>query len=163
FPFVFPSGQSCRNFDQLALACHNDWTAALNFLRQRDLANFLAGLGRIDLAQAARAAARQPNVDLALDQSLAALPTKALEPVKLLRAHTKTEEAGLVIDCNGRTVTVPVVAELPVKPFPDGVLAGAKTPRQVAEKAKADPKESASLFERGAVAQWYESNGWISP
>jgi hypothetical protein len=50
-----------------------------------------------------------------------------------------------------------------VTPYPDGVLAGARTPRQVAEKARKAPKEAAVLFEKGAVACWYEQNGWIYP
>src|SRR5262249_25624474 len=40
---------------------------------------------------------------------------------------------------------------------------GARTPRQVAEKAKANPREAALLFERGAVAEWYKANGWAYP
>jgi hypothetical protein len=52
---------------------------------------------------------------------------------------------------------------VPVRPFTGGVLAGAKSPRQIAEKAKAAPKEAAVLFERGAVADWYKSNGWTYP
>jgi hypothetical protein len=48
-------------------------------------------------------------------------------------------------------------------PFPEGVLAGAITPRQIAEKARQFPRESASLFARGMVAKWYENNGWTYP
>ena len=32
-PFVFPNGAACRNFDQLALACHNEWVMALELMR----------------------------------------------------------------------------------------------------------------------------------
>ena len=46
---------------------------------------------------------------------------------------------------------------------PFGALAGARSPRQVAEKAKANPKESAALFVSGGVAQWYKENGWQYP
>ncbi len=56
-----------------------------------------------------------------------------------------------------------VRTDVPVQPFSDGVLAGALSPRQVAEKAKANPKGAAPLFERGAIADWYENNGWIYP
>jgi hypothetical protein len=52
---------------------------------------------------------------------------------------------------------------VPVKPFPTGVLAGAVTPRKIAEKARAAPKEAAVFFENGAVQQWYKDNGWIYP
>ena len=80
-----------------------------------------------------------------------------------LRASNKPLEAHLSIDSNGGAATVTVRAEVPVKPFPAGVLGGAKSPRQVAEKAKANPKEAAALFEHGDVAAWYKSNGWTYP
>src|SRR5688572_18845771 len=32
-PFVFPTGRTCRNFDELALACQAEWTAACGLLR----------------------------------------------------------------------------------------------------------------------------------
>src|SRR6185437_12255754 len=64
---------------------------------------------------------------------------------------------------NGGSFIVTVKAQVPVKPFPSGALAGAKSPRQAAEKAKANSKEAAALFENGAVAEWYKSNGWTYP
>jgi hypothetical protein len=80
-----------------------------------------------------------------------------------LRASAKTQEGKLVIESNGGSATILVRAEAPVKPFPEGVLAGAMTPRQIAEKARASPKLAAPLFEKGTVAAWYESNGWVYP
>jgi hypothetical protein len=80
-----------------------------------------------------------------------------------LRAGVKPLQAHLAIESNGGTATVIVRAEVPIKTFPDGVLAGAKSPRQVAEKAKAQPKEAAALFESGAVSAWYKANGWTYP
>src|SRR5207247_3844370 len=53
--------------------------------------------------------------------------------------------------------------EGPVRPFAAGVLAGATTPRQLAEKARAVPKQAAVHFEDGSVAQWYRDNGWSYP
>ena len=235
-PFVFPNGTACRNFDQLALACHHDWATAVELLRHGDLANFLAGLGRADLAKSAREAGRQDDMDRALDQLLGQLPANTIEPAKLhvetlhvnlgqltvgkdqrfdlrlanqgmrllsgtiacadcawltlgegggsprkvfqfqtgtvlpvqvrgklLRAATKPVEGQLLIETNGGTATVVVTAEVPVTPFPEGVLAGAVTPRKIAEKAKAAPKAAAPLFENGAVARWYIQNGWTYP
>ena len=43
------------------------------------------------------------------------------------------------------------------------MLAGAISPRQVAEKALKLPKEAAPWFEQGAVAMWFTSNGWTYP
>src|SRR5690349_11144716 len=57
-PFVFPSGRSCRTFDELVLACEANWSEAEELLRQGWLEGFLGGLGRADLARAARQAAQ---------------------------------------------------------------------------------------------------------
>ena len=67
-----------------------------------------------------------------------------------LRAGLKDPEGRLVITSNGGDRTVVVHAEFPSNAFPEVVLAGARTPRQLAEKAKAAPKEAACLFENGA-------------
>ena len=82
---------------------------------------------------------------------------------KALRAGNKTLEGRLSIESNGGSAVIVVCADVPVQPFPDGVLGGALSPRQVAEKAKANPKGAAPLFEKGAVAAWYDSNGWTYP
>ena len=80
-----------------------------------------------------------------------------------LRAAKKPMEAEIVIDSNGGNVRIPVRAEIPIHPFPDGVLAGATSPREIAAKAKIHPKEAATLFVDGAVKAWYERNGWTYP
>jgi hypothetical protein len=80
---VLASGRRCRTFDELALACHDDWSAGLDLLRQGYLEAFLVGVGRADLAAAARAAARFPDPDRGLDQFLAGLPTTVLQPPRL--------------------------------------------------------------------------------
>jgi hypothetical protein len=82
---------------------------------------------------------------------------------KALRAGNKPLEGRLTIESNGGTAMVIVRTDVPVQPFPGGSLAGAISPRQVAEKAKANPKAAAPFFESGAVAAWYESNGWTYP
>jgi hypothetical protein len=234
-PFVLPSGRQCRSFNELALACQEEWAAAGDMLKEGYLESFLSGLGRVDLALVAREAARFPDRDRGLDQLLAKLPSDALDEPKLrvepqaihlgvievgtsrkldlhlenqgmrllygsvtcadnvwlaigeadqhkkifqftheqtipihvrpdrLRAGNKPLAAHLLVESNAGTAEVVVRAEVPVKPFPNGVLAGAKSPRQVAEKAKAHPKDAAPLFESGAVAEWYRSNGWTYP
>jgi hypothetical protein len=246
--FVFPSGRQCRNFDELAVACQEEWAAARDLLQQGYLESFLGGLGRSDLAMAAREAAHFPDRDRGLDQLLAKLPSHVLDVPKLraeplevnlgtlpigqdrqfqlrlenqgqrllygsvtvddcvwltlgdaagaheklfqfghdavipvhvrgkqLRAGIKPLEGRLVIESNGGAVTVMVRVQVPVKPYPDGPLAGATTPREVAQKAKAavdksraggTKKESAEVaahFEKGKVAAWYKSNGWTYP
>jgi len=233
--FVFPSGQSCRNFDQLALTCQQNWKAAVDLLKHGFLSSFLGGLGRADLALAAQEAAQFPDQDRGLDQFLSRLPTHVLDAPKLkaepsevnlgqvpigtdrhfdlhlmnlgmrlvygsvvsdckwltlgespgnaqklfqfgsemairvqvrgqhLRAGTKALVGKLVVESNGGTVTIMVRADVPVKPYIGGVLAGSISPRQIAEKAKANPKEAAALFENGSVAEWFTLNGWKYP
>jgi hypothetical protein len=82
---------------------------------------------------------------------------------KHLGAHPKPREGRVVIESNGGMATVLVRATVPVAPFPYGVLAGAVSPRQIAEKARARPREAAEFFENGTVAQWYRDNGWRYP
>ncbi len=234
-PFVFPNGRTCRSFDELALACQEEWAAARDLLAQGFLEQFLGGLGRVDLANAAKEAAQFPDRDRGLDQLLAKLPSDVLaeptlriEPLEVnlgvvqrdtsrrfelhlenqgmrllygsvdageswlalgdppsgsekhfqftheqiipvhvrtdkLRANTKPVEGKLLIESNAGPAVVVVRASVPVQPFPSGVLAGAASPRQVAEKAKANPREAAALFIDGSVAQWYKQNGWTYP
>jgi len=235
-PFTFASGRVSNNYNELALACHNDGSSARLALRQGHLEQFLGGMGRLDLAQAAREAARFPDPERGLDMLLGRFPGDALSAGKLivktpdinlgtlsvgsdrrfaltlenggmrllygtvtiedapwlalvesangseklfqfdgrtiigvnvvgkaLRAGARPLEGRLIVACNGGSATVPVRAAVPIKPFPDGALQGAMTPRQVAEKAKATPKEAAALFESGAVEQWYTDNGWAYP
>lgn len=81
--FVFPDGHACRNFDQLALACQQNWAAAISLLQQGFLGSFFGGMGRVDLAMAAQEAAKFPDLDRGLDQLLAKLPSQALQGPKL--------------------------------------------------------------------------------
>jgi hypothetical protein len=80
-----------------------------------------------------------------------------------LRALDKPQEAEIRLDTNGGTATVTVRLQVPVKPFAEGALAGALSPRQWAKKAHDVPKEAAALIESGAVARWYGANGWTYP
>jgi hypothetical protein len=233
-PFVFPSGRTCRNFDELALACQDRWEEACDLLEKGYLESFLGGMGRSDLASAAKEAARFPDRQRGLDKLLDKIPSQVLEEPKLrieplelnlgtlrvgtdrtfdvqldnqgmrlvygtvtsdncpwltvgegahektveflhelsipikvrgdrLRAEAKPVMGRLLVETNAGGGTVVIRAEVPVTPFPSGVLAGAKTPRQIAEKARAKPKEAAALFEEGAVAKWYKDNGWVYP
>src|SRR5262245_3326184 len=82
-PFVFPSGRACRNFDELVLACEAEWEAAQELLYQGYLGSFLGGLGRADLALAARQAMKGSDRDRGLDQFLNKLPSSTREPGRL--------------------------------------------------------------------------------
>lgn len=234
-PFVFPNGRTCLNFDDLVIACHEEAKAAAELLKQGFLESFLATIGRMDLAVAAKEAGKFPDVARGLDDLLGKMPSTVLSDPKLnlsaqeinlgkidrnprgplkitienggmrllygsiqsdslwvaigdagnasvknfqtrgelsvplrivpeqLRASDKPLIARIKVSSSGGKSEILVRAELPVVPFPDGVLAGSTAPRQVAEKAKLKPKEAALLFESGAVAKWYEANGWSFP
>jgi hypothetical protein len=93
---------------------------------------------------------------------------EAIIPVQVrgqhLRAGTKPLEGRLVIDSNGgEPISVTFKADVPITPYAGGLFAGAVTPRQIADKAKAKPKDTAPHFENGDVARWYASNGWVYP
>ena len=235
YPFVFPSGRCCPNFDELVLACDDGWDRAKEMLGCGFLGGFLDGLGRPDLARAAQQSSKHPDLERGLDQLLQQLPCTARSPARLavqpleinlgqltasvaprftlrlknhgggllhgfitaeadwlvlgdsagspckvfqfrhdfslsvqvatknLRASAKPIEGRLVVETNGGTALVLIRVEVPCQPFPLGVLAGATTPRELAKKAKASPKEAALLFDGGAVRQWYEANGWKYP
>lgn len=111
---------------------------------------------------------RQGNVSRKLFQTRDNYTLVARVVGSMLRAGQKPLEGQIVIETNAGTMTVVVKAKVPVKPFPTGtygnnVLAGAKSPREIAVKAKAHPQEAGPLFEQGAVKGWYASNGWTYP
>jgi hypothetical protein len=234
-PFEFSPGKACHDYDQLALACQQDWAAAVKLLQGGSFARFFGTLGRVDLVMAARAAADYPDGDRGLDQFLSRLPTQRIaaprlhvattdlnlgtvavgsdrqfelrlnnqgmrllygtvssdcdwlgfadrdgvkqklfrgggESVLRVHVHGKHLHAGakellgrLTVESNGGNATVTVHASVPARPFPTGALAGAVSPRQIAERAKRDPPGAAALFESGAVARWYAENGWSYP
>jgi hypothetical protein len=92
---------------------------------------------------------------------------EAVLPVRVvgrrLGAFHKPQEAEVRLESNGGNVVVTVRVQVPVQPFPEGVLAGARSPRQLAEKARDAPRGAAALIESGAVTRWYEANGWKYP
>lgn len=74
--FVFPSGRRCRSFDELISACSLEWSSARSMLQQGGLRQFLASIGRMDLAHQADKAAAHIDPDLGLDQLLSTLPSR---------------------------------------------------------------------------------------
>src|SRR6195952_1485649 len=82
-PFVFPTGRTCRSFDELALACQEEWKGAGDLLREGYLESFFGGLGRVDLVVAAKEASKFPDPERGLDQLLAKLPSNVLDDPKL--------------------------------------------------------------------------------
>src|SRR5262245_29352434 len=82
-PFVFPNGDTCHNFVQLARACHRQPQDAIEVLKGGYLGSFFGSIGRVDLAMATGAAAKEPDVDRGLDDLLGKLPGSPLGAAKL--------------------------------------------------------------------------------
>lgn len=81
--FVFPSGRRCRSFDELVQGCSAEWNSARAMLRQGSLRQFLASVGRMDLAAMADRMAAHQDPDLGLDEFLGKLPTRDATSPKL--------------------------------------------------------------------------------
>lgn len=82
-PFVFMSGRSCLNFDDLAIACHEESKPAADMLKQGFLESFLASIGRVDLSMAAKEAAKFPDASRGLDELLGKFPSSVLSEARL--------------------------------------------------------------------------------
>jgi tetratricopeptide (TPR) repeat protein len=234
-PFDFPTGESCQNFDQLALTCQQHWKETWELLKNQSLANFLGQVGRADLIGVARHAAAEADPDRGVDYFLSHLPARNLAAPRLQAApaHMKlgtlkagqdrdfsvrltneghrlivgsvtsdsawlqveaaapgqphlvqfTQEqavrvrvlgarlpagqnaraAKLLLESNAGSAEIDVSCDVPIVPYPDGVLAGCRSPREVAVKAKHALKQAGELFYQGKVQAWYRSNGWTYP
>jgi hypothetical protein len=82
---------------------------------------------------------------------------------KRLLARAAPHEGALSIVSNAGNVEVRVRAAVPPQPFPRGVLAGARTPRELVDRVRAATAEAVLLFDSGEVAAWYAANGWPYP
>jgi hypothetical protein len=82
---------------------------------------------------------------------------------KNFRGESRVKQGTVSILTNGGEEVIVVKAEARIVPFPEGILAGATTPREVAVRARQQPKVAARLFERGLVEAWYRANGWEYP
>jgi hypothetical protein len=96
--FVFPSGRRCRTFDELIAGCSAEWSTARSMLQKGSLRQFLASIGRMDLAQQADRSAAHIDPDLGLDLLLGSFPAKEGTAPRLdlspRRLHLGTIQAG---------------------------------------------------------------------
>lgn len=69
----------------------------------------------------------------------------------------------LTVITNGGVAEVPVTMEIAAAGFEIPPFEGAASPRELAEKMRAQPKLAVPLLENGIVAQWFASNGWVYP
>jgi hypothetical protein len=75
----------------------------------------------------------------------------------------RTYSGKLTVVTNGGIAEVPVRLDIGAVPFPRGPFQGAATPREMAEKMRANPKAAVPLLESGEVARWFRANGWTYP
>lgn len=71
--------------------------------------------------------------------------------------------AVLTVVTNGGVAEVPVRLDLVARPFPHAPFQGARTPRELAEGMRRQPKVGIPLLESGDVARWFQDNGWLYP
>lgn len=69
----------------------------------------------------------------------------------------------LTVVTNGGVAEVPVTMEIAAAGFEVPPFEGATSPRELAEKMRAQPKLAVPLLENGVIAQWFAGNGWVYP
>jgi len=75
----------------------------------------------------------------------------------------QTYGAKLTVITNGGVVEVPVRMDLVAHPFPRPPFQGARTPREMAEQMRRQPKAAVPMLESGDIARWFVSNSWNYP
>jgi hypothetical protein len=108
--FVFASGRQCRTYEELALACHEEWDTARGLLKDGSFRQFLTAAGRLDLARAADEATANADADVALDTFLVKLPVTGLPAPRLelepRRLILGTMHTGETLDAELRVVNL---------------------------------------------------------
>lgn len=69
----------------------------------------------------------------------------------------------LIVVTNGGIVEVPVGFDVVAKPFPQVPFQGARTPRELAERMRLQPKSAGPILEGNEVPRWFAANGWKYP
>lgn len=69
----------------------------------------------------------------------------------------------LMVVTNGGVAEVPVRFELVARPFAKAPFQGVRTPRELAEKMRAYPKQAGPMLEGGDVERWFAANNWDYP
>jgi hypothetical protein len=69
----------------------------------------------------------------------------------------------LRIITNGGVDEVPLQVELEAHAFQRPPFQGARTPRELAQKMRDNPKAAVALLESGELVRWFAANGWNFP
>lgn len=75
----------------------------------------------------------------------------------------QTYSGKLTVITNGGISEVAVRLDVGSVPFAQAPFQGAASPRQIAERMRANPKQAVPLLENGDIAQWFQVNGWTYP
>lgn len=75
----------------------------------------------------------------------------------------QTYAAKLRVVTNGGVVEAPLQVEVVAIPYPRDPFRGSRTPRELAQKMRANPKAAVPVLESGEVAKWFAGNGWKYP
>lgn len=78
-------------------------------------------------------------------------------------AAPQSYSARLTVVSNGGVVDVPVRLDVAVVPFGRPPFQGAISPRDLAERMRANPKAAVPFLENGETAAWFATNGWTYP
>jgi hypothetical protein len=82
--------------------------------------------------------------------------------VKKLQA-SQNYAGQLRVVTSGGVVEVPIRFELVARPFAKAPFQGVRTPRELAEKMRAQPKQAGPLLESGDIERWFAGNNWPYP
>jgi len=96
------------------------------------------------------------------------LKTAKAQPIQLhidARGLTapQTYSGKLTVITNGGISEVAVRLDVTAMPFAQAPFQGAASPRQLAERMRANPKQAVPLLENGDIAGWFKINGWAYP
>ena len=84
--------------------------------------------------------------------------------VEIKKLQSSQNYAGqLRVVTSGGIVEVPIRFELVARPFAKAPFQGVRTPRELAEKMRAQPKQAGPLLESGDIERWFASNNWPYP
>jgi hypothetical protein len=75
----------------------------------------------------------------------------------------QTYSGKLTVITNGGIAEVGVRLDVVSMPFAHAPFQGAASPRQIAERMRAHPKQAVPLLENGEIARWFKANGWNFP
>ena len=69
----------------------------------------------------------------------------------------------MTVITNGGAVEVMARMDLAAKPFGKAPFQGARTPREMAELMRKQPKAAVPMLESGEISRWFAGNGWNFP